>query len=106
MSRRKEGKLTFIAQKHYNLSDFTCQVLCVDMHRFNEQKNQESCVATLTLSGSEWAENKIITSLRISSGNFFNSSFIRSANVFASNGWVAHRSIMLHLIFLGKSLHS
>lgn len=58
-----------------------------------------------TLSGSECAENRMITSLRLSSGNSFNSFRMLSANVLIKNGFVAHRSITLHLICFGRSLH-
>lgn len=57
-----------------------------------------------TFRGKEWAENIIMTSFLTSSGNSISSVLILSATVFANNGCVAHRSIMLHLTPTGNFL--
>jgi hypothetical protein len=57
-----------------------------------------------TFKGKECAENIIMTSFLTSSGNLMSSVLILSATVFASNGCVAHRSMMLHLTPAGNFL--
>lgn len=57
-----------------------------------------------TLRGKEWAENRMITSLRISSGNVSSSEEIRSANTLASLRFVPQRSIILQVMPFGKFL--
>lgn len=56
---------------------------------------------TLTYWGMEWAENKMTTSLRFSSGKVANSFLTFSAKVRISFGCVDHRSMTLQLSFEG-----
>lgn len=73
-----------------------------------EKKNQTFRYGLIihTFNGSECAENKMITSFRLSSGNWASSLRILSANVLIRSGFVAHRSMTLHLMCFGNSLQN
>lgn len=58
-------------------------------------------VSILTYCGTEWAENSKTTSFRLAGSNWDSSSLrMFFAKVWISFGWVGHRSITLHSIWL------
>lgn len=87
---------------HDSQSNKTREKILYKMNLVNKIKTEKFDKSTL--SGIECAENRMITSLRMFSGNWLNSFRILSANVLTKNGFVAHRSMTLHLMCFGRAL--